>query len=787
MAEQSLSTSSSAAPEASRLWQWPLLIVAIALFGYASFLFVDPGKRADVPRFLSIASSYIDHDRPEAAVAVLNQLQQLGELTESERARLHLLTAEAIDRWQVMQKVDIEANHQQIVRHSQLAVDAGADLGAAGHERLARTLRSLGQVDLAVSHYRTAMRLDAASRLSLQRRLISFLLEAGRSDDADKELIAFSAQPGLDDAERAWASAARGRMLSDAGRFAEAQVLLSEAERLGRNGPDALRGEVAYRLAHAAWKLGNFTDAEQYARDARELLTISHPLEADATLLLARMMLGRNEAESAREAFETIILSHPSTQAAVISRLNRGLLRLAALDETPAMQDFEDVVNAMSRVSMRSLRDEIVAGLASAEQTLVNRGRWKSAIEVLGHEQTMLGNPPPPFFGRLAAAFENHAATLEASAQDLEGEAKEKLLDESRRYLARSGRAWVTFSERLTAIDDVGSAEMLWKGINAFQRAGETQAVIDSLQEFVAQRPDDPDAPRAVLQLGRTFQSIGQMDRAIDAFLLNQFRYPRALDATRSLVPLAQAYIAKGPDTFAKAEETLMGVVEDNRAITPDSNEFREAVFELAKLYYRTQRFDLAVVRLEEFRSRYPDDPRQAQLRFLMGDSYRRSADAIAAKLAVQPAEGQPALRPSERLELSNARRDRLRRAELLFEQVVESRRESTDPSAALFIKLSHFYLGDVRFDQGNFEAAVRAYDTAAFRYQDDPSSLAAYVQIVNAYVALGRPEDARAANERARWMLRKIGPESFDASSYVIPRQSWEQWLTYADQSGLW
>jgi tetratricopeptide (TPR) repeat protein len=787
MAEQSLSTSASTSAEASRLWQWPLLIVAIGLFAYASYLFVDPGKRADVPRFLEISQSYIDHDRPEAAVAVLNQLQRVGDLSDVERGRVHLLTAQAIDRWQSLQRIDIEANHRQIVRHSQLAADAGVDLRADGHERLARTFRSLDQIDLAATHYRTAMRLDADSRLSLQRRLISMFLETGRSEDAEQELVAFASQPGLDDTERAWSSATRGRMLGDAGRFAEAQVLLSEAERLGRDGPDDLRGEVAFRLAYAAWRLGNYTDAEQYAKDARQLLTISHPLEADATLLLARMMLGRNDVGPARDAFETIILTHPSTQAAVISRLNRGLIRLASLDETPAMQDFEDVVNAMSRPSMRGLRDEIVAGLASAEQTLVNRGQWKLAIEVLGHEQTLLGEPPAAFFGRLAVAFENHAVELSTSAKSLEGEEQARRLDESRRYLARSGRAWVTYSERLTTLDDAGSAAMLWKGINAFERAGETQAVIDSLQEFVAQRPDDPDAPRAVLQLGRTFQSIGQMDRAIDAFLLNQFRYPRALDATRSLVPLAQAYIAKGPDTFAKAEETLMSVVENNRAITPDSSEFREAVFELAKLYYRTQRFDLAVVRLEEFRSRYPDDPRQAQLRFLMGDSYRRSADAIAAKLAEEPADGQPVLRPSERLELSNARRDRLRRAEALFEQVVESRRDNTDPAALLFIKLSHFYLGDVRFDQGDFEAAVRAYDTAAFRYQDDPSSLAAYVQIVNAYVALGRPEDARAANERARWMLRKIGPESFDASSYVIPRQSWEQWLTYADQSGLW
>ena len=76
-----------------------------------------------------------------------------------------------------------------------------------------------------------------------------------------------------------------------------------------------------------------------------------------------------------------------------------------------------------------------------------------------------------------------------------------------------------------------------------------------------------------------------------------------------------------------------------------------------------------------------------------------------------------------------------------------------------------------------NFTEAIRLYDVAAFRYQDDPSALSAYVQIANSYCALGRFEEARTANERATfglewiqsdldWNLRPVFAESIEIAA---------------------
>ena len=65
-------------------------------------------------------------------------------------------------------------------------------------------------------------------------------------------------------------------------------------------------------------------------------------------------------------------------------------------------------------------------------------------------------------------------------------------------------------------------------------------------------------------------------------------------------------------------------------------------------------------------------------------------------------------------------------------------------------------------FCAGMFEAdpsKLAYYYAAATRYQGDTAALAAYVQIVNCDFAMGRVEDAKSANVRAKSLLAKLPP----------------------------
>jgi tetratricopeptide (TPR) repeat protein len=341
----------------------------------------------------------------------------------------------------------------------------------------------------------------------------------------------------------------------------------------------------------------------------------------------------------------------------------------------------------------------------------------------------------------------------------------------------RAADALISYSKALTLLDDKTYGDALWRGIDLYEKAGDVNRAIAALQLFVAERPEDVLAPEALLRLGRACQAAGLYDKAVTTFQQIQFRYPKSFAASKSAVPLAQAFLAKGPAFYAKAEAVLLGILEDNPALTPEALEFRQSLFELAQLYYRTGRYEESVRRLEELVDRYPDEPRLGQLLFLMGDSYRKSANLLTARIAA-------ATQPSEMAQATSAKRERLAQAHDYYDHTLDTY-HLNPPSTELdrlYQKLSYFYRAECVFDLGNYDQAIHLYDAAAFRYQDDPSSLAAYVQIVNAYCAMGKMDEARTANERAKWLLQRMPAEAFDNGGFTMPREYWDQWLRWSN-----
>ena len=445
---------------------------------------------------------------------------------------------------------------------------------------------------------------------------------------------------------------------------------------------------------------------------------------------------------------------------------------------------------------------EAVAGLKEASSALATKGNLEEAIEALEDEQTLVPEPQPEFFARLASILERRAEQVEQTlASSTIEPQRSKIGEQVRKLRTQAGDSYIALSRGLTLADDRGQGEAMWKGVELYDRAGATQQSIDAMEFFVAERPDDGQTPDVLLRLGRAYQSIGQFDKAIKKFQQNQFRYPQSLAASRSGVPLAQAYIAKGPAAYPMAEKVLSTVLENNPILTPESEEFRQALFELAQLYYRTGRYEDAISRLEETTQRYPNDPRMGQLVYLMADSYRKSAGLLAransptAATAAQSSATAGAAAPNAmaiaaaKAEAAAARRERLAKAEAMFDRVIELA-HTTPPVGdldKLYLKLSHFYRADCLYDLGRFEDAIKLYDAATLRYQEDPSAVAAYMQIVSAYCALGRFDDARTANERAKWLLRKMPEAVFADARNSMPKKYWEDWLRCTSESGMY
>jgi tetratricopeptide (TPR) repeat protein len=777
----------------SQSWQLPLLLFSLALFGYAAYLFIDPKPGPSVDERIEAARIYLRQDRGEAAIEVLNKLLKTEQLVKEKQGAIHLLLARSLEAAQREKRIDLVANHEQIVKQTLYAVQCEIPLESADYRRMGDAYERLNKPTEALANFRKALALDVDHELALHRKVIELLVDDNQTVSAHDELDRYLKIPDVADTERSWAMGLKAQLLIDAGKFTEARVLLDRAERLSVASDSNLQGNLAYRLGYAAWKVGENDEAERQFLMARELLGVGDPLDADAAYALGKIALARKELDQASVYFQSIIVSHPDSKLAPLAQMERGIVRATRGEDAAALEDLNAVVKRIdAREQLSKLREPALAVLREAGAILTGRSNYAGAIELMAREQTLAASPAPEFFHRLAIALESRARQVDAEAANAEGVEQLRKQQEARAMMTRAGHAYVAHARKIEPTDEVAYGESLWKGIDCFDRSGDAPASIDALELFAADRPRDPLAADALLRLGRTYQAVGAFDKAIAAFTRVQADYPNSLAASKAAVPMAEALLAKGPENNGLAEKVLMSVVDENRLVTPDSNEFRQALFELGTLCYRTGRYDAAIARLENFVERYPDDPRQAQLKFIMADSYRKSAASLGERLAlidagkVDPtADG----RLVDRVEMVVARRDRLRKARALFDNVVDAYRDGA-PAAEIdqmYLKLAHFYRADCLFDLMEYAEAIALYDAAARRYQNDPSALAAYVQIVNAYVALDRPTEARAANERAKWMLKRIPPEAFDAKTFNVSRQYWEQWLAFAGESGLW
>jgi tetratricopeptide (TPR) repeat protein len=774
----------------AQLWQFPLLLISVGLFAFAAYLFIDPRPGLSIDQKVEIARKFLDQERPEASLAQLNKIVATEKLDKDHEGKVHLMLAESLELGQRQLKISIPANHRRIVEQTRLAMGSGAKLDATAFRRLAESYEALSKPTEALENYRKAMVLDTDHALRLQRKIITLQLDQENLAPAEASLDEYLKDKTLTDAERAWALGQKAQLLIDQSKFVDARILLDDALKFASDSVE--QGEVNYRLGYCAYKLNDPNEAERYLRVARDQLQVKHPLDADACYWLGKIYQDRNDAATANSFYQIVLTSHLDSKIMPLARLGRGMCRVMQKQEDAGLTDFHDLTNEVQeRPSRLKFKDDVLAGLRDASQILMARENYQGSIEVLSYEQTLEPQPAAGFFERLGVVFERRADQLEKLA--LSGPPAEKIKrnQQAREMRTRAGDAYIAYSQKLTLSDDKGYGEAMWHGIDLYDRAAAVQYVISALELFVTERPDDKLAADALLRLGRAYQAAGMFDKAIASFQRNQFRYPQSLAASKSAVPLAQAYIAKGPEHYGKAESVLLSVVDNNRLVDPDAEDFKQALFDLSQLYYRTSRFEEAVARLDEFRQRYPNEDRMGQLLFLMADSYRKSATLLDARLASATADasGNPGTAVSDLAEAANAKRDRLSKAKTLFDNVVDLYRAQppTRDVDKLYFKLAHFYRADCLYDLGNYAEAVKLYDAAAFRYQEDPSAVAAYVQIVNAYCAMGKVDEAKTATERAKWMLRRIPPESFNDGTFSMPKAYWEQWLKWTSDSGMW
>ena len=137
--------------------------------------------------------------------------------------------------------------------------------------------------------------------------------------------------------------------------------------------------------------------------------------------------------------------------------------------------------------------------------------------------------------------------------------------------------------------------------------------------------------PLALLGLAQSLVARGEMKEALAILQECIDLDPTSVASFQARLLAAEAHLER--DEFNKAEACLNENLESD-FLTPSSQEWRESLFALGRLLYDAGRNNEAITRLEEAVARYPRDPQALDARYMLAESYWRTA------LATQSVQG---------------------------------------------------------------------------------------------------------------------------------------------------
>jgi len=773
------------------LWQAPLLLIAGALLigGLITARATAPGN--DFNAALDRIEALLDARQHEPAMEALQKtiaphLDQPG-ATASIVARYHALLGDALYMAQQELGVDDPAHLKPIIEAYDAAEGGLFDLEPQRQARYADALIGLGRVD------------DALQRLDelppdfapVRRRLLKKIVERNldRPRDAYDQTLAILSElisdPNLSQEDRLWTVGKQAEIRLEAGYPEEAldHLLVAFARLDDPTGAGA--GWLYYLLSPAYFQLGQLSDAEENLARARRHLPPIEPHLGAVHTLAGRIHQQRGETAEARERYLLVVNEFPASDAWL-----RAVVGLAEVET--ALGEVEASIEAYQR-AVESLNEQGPRGgvtRKAIQQSLLGRVSERFAVEDYANalkfaqlaRRLATGERPPPSVSlALARAHRLLADAIMAPARrqanrplDL-SELDPVSQAEARTHYVEAGENFLRHARDMILSDDEAFADSLWSAADSFDLAGEIERAIEIFSEYATARPEDPRRPAAMFRLGQAHQSLGQYETAAKFYETLIEENPASGEGTRSYVWLARAYISDDdPENDDSAEQLLHDVV-DGGVLEPDAPEFQTAMIELGKLALHRGEHEEAIRWLTQAIERQPDDPRINSLRAWLADAYRRSAVMFGEQL-------EKGVRESQRAELEQERARRLEEALRLYEQLrvalasMNPRRLSAMQRELL--RSAYFHRADVAFDLGRYDQAIDHYDAAAQRYADDPASLVAMAQIVNAYVAQGKWAEARTANERARRRLAEFPEDAFADGRRPAQRRHWERWL---------
>lgn len=804
-------------------WQLPVLLLGLSLLAI-SVWFALPDN---TPEPLSVG---FDTVRAEIKAANLERADELLKKMEDavsqratplERGEYMAIWGNLVYAQQNLNKWDNAANNRKINEYYGEAEKFGYKLAPVQYERWAEALVGLDRYEEARKRIDKLTGNDRQTRFKILKSIIHRRMDRGANseelfvllEDYYHELMAEGDQKFVR-REVIWATVTKAGILLEMDSMDAAgqakDLLVSRLTRLKIDGRTDDLAPIEVKLAQAYQALGELSQAETYFNVAAKRLSPTDALNATILVGLGQIKLVQidfSQLDGVQDAlmlFKDAEERFPTTPAHLAALIGRAHCEALLSRDSDAIEHFAEAVDELVEhgLTPERTRVQLANRLRDHHDLKDDKGEYETALSYLEKVHPLYPKElPRELLGRFAVthskiAEEKKAATeqvqLELGMTDEQRqratEARRALNIASNKHFDAAGDYFLMHATSSFSIGDLDAfADTLWKAAEAYDAAERWTKSIDAYRQFASTLESHSLQLEAARRLGMAYLSKGidgtkeDFRTARDQFLKLIKEHPNTEPAIRSLVPLAQAYVNLGEDE--DAERTLRYVVEDHETIGPENQEYRKALIELGKLLYRQGRYARAIEKLDVAVTRFGDTRDGPVLKYLLADAYRRSVDEISEEM-------KKPMPQSRLLALNEQRTVRLERAQSLYTDVVNALEAMpTDMQSDLekvYHRNAYFFRGDCAYELQRWDEARRLYSRAAKRFEHDPASLIAYIQIVNAYSAEGRVKDARVANKVARWALERFDEASFDDPNLPMPYKYWEEWLRWSNELNL-
>ncbi len=447
-------------------------------------------------------------------------------------------------------------------------------------------------------------------------------------------------------------------------------------------------------------------------------------------------------------------------------------------------------------------QEELVDRLRAAHSRFIEADQYEHAVSFARQLTMVLPE---------VEAAEMLAESLQRWSEHLEGRSKAEPWSDAEETLQAARRRWREAAVAYRRLAELHFAtrqypEDLWLTAHAFLRGRNYPQAVRAMQKYLEHESRQQRA-RGLLGLGEAYLALGNPQQGVKVLEdLIRF-YPNHPLSYQARIVAARGYVLQG--NYGRAETMLKSnlIQED---LTPRSREWRDSLFELGELFYRrglhfdiTSRlkglnppnagdrrartrnlekahrfFNQAAQRLNEAVERYPDAPQAILARYRLAESYRKGARYLINRLESETIEADKAVWRRQIYQLLGLAINEYS----ILEETLNSKQEARtlDRTEASIMRNSYFAHADSLFDLGRYAEAIRAYSSVSNRYQNDPISLEAFVQIAACYQRMGRFEDARGTMEQARVVLSRIPAEADFLATTRYSRDDWTELLDW-------